>query len=223
MMKKMRQMKSIAIAVGLLLFSTSMRGQRSENFFTANITGASSILLNLVDERSFDYGIDHRFVYGDVYPDESGVIHLNLPNGEYEYIANRDGMRSKHGTFYISGRDIYFDVKLNSFANGTEEALRSSRQLVHNGNRAIDEKKYKEAREMFRVAAINGNADGMYSYAFMLKNGIGGRTDKEQAVFWLKEAFSHGHYYAEYRLQFFDEKWRWGVASGYSKASKFIQ
>lgn len=205
------------------LISLSMKGQGNADFYVANITGASSIMLNKVDYRSFDYGIDHRFVYGTVYPDESGNFRLNLPRGEYEYIAYGDGMRSKHGTFYISNRDISFDVQLSVITSASEDELRSSRQMVHDGNSAINEKEYKKARELFRLAAIDGNADGMYNYAFMLKNGVGGRTDKEQAFFWLKEALRHGHYAAEERLQYFNEKWRWGVSSGYDKPSKFIQ
>lgn len=201
-----------------------MKGQGNVDFHVANITGASSIMLNKVDYGSFDYGINHRFVYGTVYPDESGVIHLNLPRGEYEYIAYGDGMESKHGTFYISNRDTYFDVKLSPNAIVfEEEGLYSSRQLVHDGNTAISEKEYKKAREMFRQAAIEGNADGMYNYAFMLKNGVGGCKDKGHAFFWLKQALAHGHYTAEQRLDYFNEKWSWGKASGYGKPSKFIQ
>ena len=220
----MRQTKIIVMIFSFLLTSTSMKGQNGADFYTANITGASSIILNKVDYNSFDYGINHRFIYGTIYPDNSGVIHLNLPRGQYEYIAEQDGMRSKHGTFYISGRDIYFEVHLSPTELNTEDnGIRSSRQLVKDGNSFIDKKEYKKARELFYQAAIDGNADGMYNYAFMLKNGVGGRTDKEQAFFWLKEALTHGHYAAEQRLQYFNEKWRWGVASGYGKASKFIQ
>ena len=215
-------MKQITVIIALFLSAISVKGQ-SADFYVANISGASSIVLNQVDYRSFDYGIDHRFVYGTIYPNESGVIRLNLPRGQYEYIAEADGMRSKHGTFYISGKDLYFDVQLTPLDPGTEDELRSSRQLVKDGNDAVTQEDFKKARELFYQAALDGNADGMYNYAFMLKNGVGGRTDKEQAFFWLKEALTHGHYAAEQRLQYFNEKWRWGVASGYGKASKFIQ
>lgn len=209
--------------MGFSLISLSMKGQGNADFYVANITGASSVMLNKVDNRSFDYGIDHRFVYGTIYPNESNAFRLNLPRGEYEYIAYKDGRKAKHGTFYISNRDVYFDVQLNIIARSTDDEIRSSRQMVHDGNSAIYEKEYKKARELFHLAAIDGNADGMYNYAFMLKNGVGGRKDKEQAFFWLKEALRHGHYTAEERLRHFNEKWRWGVSSGYDKPSKFIQ
>ena len=216
--------KELIACYFLLLCAGSVHAQQNDGFYNVTITGASSIMLNQIDERSFNYGIDHPFVYGIIYANESGNIRLNLPKGQYEYIAEKEGMRAKHGTFYISTQDIAFDVHLNHVASGVEdESLRSSRQMVHDGDLAIGRNDYKRARDLFRQAAVDGHADGMYQYAFMLKNGVGGQKDKEQAVFWLKEALSHGHYYAEYRLQYFDEKWRWGVSSGYRKATKFIQ
>jgi len=210
----MRNYLFTIMATAFLMVSISGRGQQASNFYTANITGASSILLGKVDYDSFDYGIDHRFVYGTVYPDESGVICLNLPRGQYEYIAFRDGMKSKHGTFYISDRNIYFDVQLSPFLPELEdEEIYSSRQLVRDGNSAIDKKQYKKAREMFRQAAVDGNADGMYNFAFMLKNGVGGKRDKQMAYYWLKQALEHGHPYAGIRLDNFDQKWEWTIYS----------
>lgn len=217
-------MKQLTTFIALLFVALSSNAQSNADFYVANISGASSIELNDVDYRSFDYGIDHRFVYGTIYPNESGVIRLNLPRGQYEYIAEGEGMRSKHGTFYISNNDLYFDVQLEPLESGKENnQIHSSRQLVKDANEAINQNDYKKAREMFCQAALDGNADGMYSYAFMLKNGYGGRTDKQQALFWLQQAVSHGHYYAQERIDYFNQKWKWGVSSGYDKPSKFIQ
>ena len=212
------------VIISLFLVSISIRGQQSNDFYTANITGASSIMLNKVDDNSFDYGIDHRFVYGTIYPDESGVIQLNLPRGEYEYIAYRGGMKSKHGTFYIYNRNIYFDVQLSSaLFESEDEVPHSSRQLVKDGNSAIDKKEYKKAREMFRLAALDGNADGMYNFAFMLKNGVGGKKKKDVAYYWLKQALEHGHPYAGKRIEEFNQKWRWTIYSvAWGKGGKCI-
>lgn len=218
----MRIMKQLSVIIALFFSAITVKGQ-SADFYVANISGASSIVLNQVDYRSFDYGIDHRFVYGTIYPNESGVIRLNLPRGQYEYIAEADGMRSKHGTFYISGKDLYFDVQLTPLDPGTEDELRSSRQLVKDGNDAVTQEDFKKARELFYQAALDGNADGMYSYAFMLKNGIGGSTNKKEALSWLEQALSHGHYAAQQRIDYFKDKWDWGESYGYGKPKKFIQ
>lgn len=63
----------------------------------------------------------------------------------------------------------------------------------------------------------------MYSYAFMLKNGIGGSTNKKEALSWLEQALSHGHYAAQQRIDYFKDKWYWGESYGYGKPKKFIQ
>ena len=215
-------MKQITVSIAVFLFAITTKGQ-SADFYIANISGASSILLNNVDYRSFDYSIDHRFVYGTIYPNELGVIRLNLPRGQYEYIAEADGMRSKHGTFYISCKDLYFDVQLTPLKPDEEDELRSSRQLVKDGNDAISQEEFKKARELFHQAALDGNADGMYSYAFMLKNGIGGSSNKEEALSWLEDALSHGHYAAQQRIENFKKKWDWGLSLGYGRPKKFIQ
>ena len=217
----MRMMKLFSVIIAFFFFAITVKGQA--DFYVANISGASSIMLNDVDYRSFDYGIDHRFVYGTVCPNESGVIRLNLPRGQYEYIAEADGMRSKHGTFYISGKDLYFDVQLSPLDPGTENELRSSRQLVKDANDAITKEDFNKARELFYQAALDGNADGMYSYAFMLKNGVGGKSSKKEALSWLEQALSHGHFAAQQRIDFFKEKWDWGESYGYGKPKKFIQ
>lgn len=215
-------MKFYITAFWILSGIMNVSAQNSDNFYIVNITGAESILLNKVDYNSFDYGIDHSFVYGTVYPNQNGVISLNLPRGQYEYIAEAHEMRSQHGTFYVSNRNINFDVVFRQVATAQQE-LQSTRQMVRDADKCIDNKKYKQARELYFMAALDGNADAMYCLAFMLKNGVGGGKDKRQAVFWLQQALAHGHYAAQDRLEYFHEKWRWGLISGWKKARKFIQ
>lgn len=124
-------MKQLKLIIALFFTVISVNGQ-TDGFYAASISGASSILLNKVDYNSFDYGIGHPFAYGTIYPNESGIIRLNLPRGQYEYIAYGEGMKSKHGTFYISDRDLNFDVQLIP-STSEEEVHLSSRKLVKDG------------------------------------------------------------------------------------------
>lgn len=217
-------MKFYITAFWILSGIMNVSAQYSDNFYIVNITGAESILLNKVDYNNSDYGIDHKFVYGTIYPNEAGIICLNLPRGQYEYIAEGDGIIPQHGTFYISNRNIKFDLCLRPSISYNEDRLQSTRLMVRDANTSIDNKKYKEARKLFKLAAEDGNADGMYCLAFMLKNGVGGKKDRKQAVFWLQQAYNHGHYAAQDRLEYFHEKWKWGYMSiAWGKSRKYIQ
>ena len=94
----MRMMKQISVIIALFFSAITVKGQ-SADFYVANISGASSIVLNQVDYRSFDYGIDHRFVYGTIYPNESGVIRLIFHAGNMNILQKRMACARNMGHF----------------------------------------------------------------------------------------------------------------------------
>ena len=202
--------KVLLVSVLLLLCLTTTKAQ---DFFTVKISGVSSIIVCMIDERSYSYEFNYGRSYGEVEADETGSVTLTLPHHEYEYIAMMPGMKSQHGTFYVHRRNVYFNVRFQPAPEFDGGEVPSTRKMMQEGDSAIREKQYKKARELYRLAAEDGNADGMYKFAFMLKNGVGGKKDKLAAYYWLERAVEHGHPYAPMRLDNFDQKWRWTLYS----------
>ena len=61
----------------------------------------------------------------------------------------------------------------------------------------------------FYIAAEAGDADGMYAYAHMCYNGMGGSKNKNHAYVYMKMALEHGHPYAADKLEHFKNKYQW--------------
>ena len=133
-----------------------------------------------------------------------GTISLALPPGYYQYIAYAPGNKSVNGSFFIrsysANLDTSFDVILLSPDRGCDiyDAF-DGEALVRKGYELLDKKK-KDARKVFYVAAMEGNATAMWKYAQMCEEGKGGRKNKNHATYWYQQAAKHGESYAEAKV-----------------------
>ncbi len=209
--------------IGILTTAVSLSAQ-NERVYTVKISGASQLKIDKeVDYDHIYFNLDHPFAYDPIYPDASGVFFLELPAGSYEYVAYKKGMKTIHGSFYLFDRNLCFKILMRPLYSGeSSEDVCSSFKMFHDGNASIIDEEYDKARDFFRQGAESGEVSCMYNYAFMLKNGVGGKRDRKQAYFWLVQAYEHGHYNAEKRLVEFNKKWKWGYTSCLGKSWKDI-
>ena len=134
-----------------------------------------------------------------------GTISLALPPGYYQYIAYAPGKKSVNGSFYIrnyaANLDTSFDIVLLSPDRGCDiyDAF-DGEALVRKGYDLLYNKKKKDARKVFFVAAKEGNATAMWKYAEMCEEGIGGKKNKNHATYWYRQAAKHGESYAEAKV-----------------------
>lgn len=91
--------KVLLVSVLLLLCLTTTKAQ---DFFTVKISGVSSIIDSMIDERSYSYEFNYGRSYGEVEADETGSVTLTLPNHEYEYIAMMPGMKVSTAPFMLT-------------------------------------------------------------------------------------------------------------------------
>ncbi len=198
----------IAISV-LLLSSLSSYAQYNDETYTVNITGAPSITLDYmrnpgdIESHSFN----HEQNLGTYYPGDDGVIHIELSKGHYQYLVNWNSGNVQNGSFYISNRNVYFEVRYFPpvFNIDTPTTYSNAYRSL------ISYKKKKEARELFYIAAEAGHVDAMFDYARICWNGIGGKKDKNHAYHYINEALKHGHPLAATYIEHFKDKyvWKW--------------
>lgn len=193
----------------LLMGAMSLYAQYSDDTYTVNITGVSSIVLlgpdyqdtNMFDQESNPFNYANNM--GTYYPDTDGVIRIELKRGYYEYITRKQGM---NGSFYISDRNVYFDILELHPLFGI-----NTRKVIFDAYHCLTHKEKKKARELFQVAADAGNVNAMFYYSRMCYNGMGGGKNKNHAYHYMNEALKHGHPVAAYMLENFDDKrtWKW--------------
>lgn len=202
-------MKQLFTIVVLLLTTITTHGQYSDDTYTVNITGVSSIVLlgqdyqntSLFDQEAnpFNYASN----MGTYYPDTDGVIRIELKKGYYEYITGKQGL---NGSFYISNRNVYFDIMELPPLCGI-----NTRKVIFDAYRCLSNKEKKKARELFQIAADAGNVKAMFDYSRMCYNGMGGGKNKNHAYHYMNEALKHGHHFAAEMLENFNNKrfWKW--------------
>ena len=93
----------------------------------------------------------------------------------------------------------------------------SASQLVETGKRELRAKRYDAARDAFRKAAEQGDAEAAYQLGVMCHNGEGAEKDDAQAVEWHQKAAEQGHAKAQNALGRMYDK-GWGVSRNYSEA-----
>lgn len=201
-------MKQLIVISVLLLSSLSSYAQYNDETYTVNITGAPSITLDYMrnpgdmDTHSFDQ--DNNL--GTYYPNDDGVISIELSKGYYQYLVNWNSHGPQNGSFYIKDRNVYFEIRmLPPYCNI------DTKKTIEKAYRCLSNKKKKEARELFYIAAEAGNADAMFDYARICWNGIGGGKNKNHAYHYINEALKHGHPLAATYIEHFKDKyvWKW--------------
>lgn len=192
---------------------------QDHNYHTAHISGAKCIIVdyyidpyNSLRNKRFDF--DNNL--GTYYLGDDGVIHIELPDGYYQYMAVWENHEPQHGSFHLFNRDIYFEINLLPPFCGldTEKMVSKACSLAYEGH-------LKEARALFYDAANSGNVEAMFHYSTMCRIGEGGKTDKNHALHWMKRALERGHPYASHFLQNFDDKKFWKMNGGTPKKRKF--
>lgn len=201
----MRQAKLI-LTIALLLGAMSLYAQYNGDTYTVNITGAPCIMLDYVYRpgENTDHSFDMDNNLGTYYPDDDGIIRIPLKRGQYQYLVMWENSKPLNGSFYINSRNIYFKIRYLPPYFGVD-----CRKALDKGYQYFNERKKKEARNMFYIAAEAGDADGMYAYAHMCYNGMGGGKNKNHAYVYMKMALEHGHPYAADKLEHFKNKYQW--------------
>lgn len=199
----MKQVKLFLTFV-LLMGAISLYAQFNNDTYTVNITGAPCIMLDYVYRGNSDHSFDMDNNLGTYYPDDDGVIRISLKRGFYQYLVIWKNGKPLNGSFYIGSRNVYFEIRYLPPYFGLD-----SRKALDLGYKYFNEKKKKEARSMFYAAAEAGDADGMYAYAHMCWNGMGGKKNKNHAYVYMKMALEHGHPVAAKKLDHFKEKYQW--------------
>lgn len=197
---------NLFLAFILLLGVMTSYAQYSDDNYTVNITGVPYIILDYVYNpgENSDHSFDMDNNLGTYYPGDDGVISIPLKRGHYQYMAVWDGRKMLNGSFYIDRRNVYFKVRYFPPYFGID-----SRKALDKGYQYFNDKKKKDARKMFYIAAEAGDADGMYAYAHMCYNGMGGSKNKNHAYVYMKMALEHGHPYATDKLEHFKNKYQW--------------
>lgn len=185
----------------LLSCVITAHAQYSNDTYTVNISGAPCVILDY-DHRTFDF--DNNL--GTYYPDDDGVIHINLEKGDYQYMALWKGHESEplNGTFRIQSRNVYFKINYFPPLFGIDTV-----KLVEEAVGLYLHKEKKKARRLFQSAADAGNVTAMMYYAKMCRTGQGGSTNKNHAYHYINEAVEHGDTYASYLLDNFNDKRLW--------------
>lgn len=202
-------MKQLITITALLLSTLSSYAQYGDETYTVNITGAPSITLDYMRNpgEMETHSLDQDNNLGTFYPDTDGVIRIELSKGHYQYFVNWKSGNVQNGSFYISNRNVYFEIRYNPpvFNIDTPKTYSNAYRSL------ISYKKKKEARELFYIAAEAGHVDAMFDYARMCWNGIGGKKNKNHAYHYINEALEHGHPLAAYYLEHFKDKyvWKW--------------
>lgn len=196
----------ILLTIVLLMGAMSSYAQNTNDTYTVNITGAPCIMLDYVYRpgENSDHSFDMDNNLGTYYPDNDGVIRIPLERGFYQYLVIWKSGKPLNGSFYISNRNVYFEIRYLPPYFGVD-----SRKALDLGYQYFNEKKKKEARNMFFIAAEAGDADGMYAYAHMCYNGMGGKKNKNHAYVYMKMALEHGHPDAADKLEYFNNKYQW--------------
>lgn len=199
---------TLLLTIALLIGEMSLSAQNSDDKYTANITGASVLVLDymLRPGDNDTHPFDRENNLGVFYPDEDGVIRIELSNGYYQYLAKRKGRQPENGSFYISNRNVYFEIRMLPPFCGLD-----TRKIVNDAYYLLHNKKKKEARELLYTASEGGNVEAMYGYARLCYNGIGGKKNKNHAYHHMKRALERGHPYAGELLENFKDKrlWKW--------------
>lgn len=199
--------KTISIAV-LLLTAIVTWGQNNDRTYTVNITGPTELILDYMlrpgDNSTHSFDLENNL--GVYYPDKDGIIRIELPNGYYQYLATSGNSQPENGSFYISNRNVYFEVHPFPPFCGLD-----TQKIVYDAYNLLYHKKKKEARALLYTASEAGNVEAMYGYARLCYNGIGGRKNKNHAYHHMKKALEHGHPYAGRFLENFKDKrlWKW--------------
>lgn len=199
----MKQVKLFLTFV-LLMGAISLYAQFNDDTYTVNITGAPCIMLDNVYRGNSDHSFDMDNNLGTYYPDDDGVIRVSLKKGFYQYLVLWNGEKPQNGTFYITNRNVYFDIRYFPPYFGVD-----TRKTLDKGYMYFNSKKKKDARKLFYITAESGDADGMYAYAHMCYNGMGGKKNKYHAKLYMQKALEHGHPYAADKLEHFKEKYQW--------------
>ncbi|MBQ8064715.1 MAG: sel1 repeat family protein [Prevotella sp.] len=197
--------KTLSIVV-LLLSAILTWGQSNDKIYSANITGASVLVLDYMVKpgENDTHPFDRENNLGVFYPDDDGVIRIELPNGYYQYLAKRKGRQPENGSFYISNRSVSFELRMLPPFCGID-----TRKMVNDAYYLLHNKKKKEARELLYTASEGGNVEAMYGYARMCYNGIGGSKNKNHAYHHMKRALERGHPHAGELLENFKDKSLW--------------
>lgn len=196
-------MKHSRLFLVILLLSSVLTAfaQYNNDTYTVNISGASCVILGY-DHRSFDF--DNNL--GTYYPDDDGVIRVNLSKGHYQYMAIWKGNEHEplNGTFKISTRNVYFTIDYFPPLFGIDTV-----KLVEEAVKLYVHNQKKKARGLFQTAADAGNVAAMVYYAKMCRTGQGGSTNKNHAYHYINKAIEHGDTYASYLLDNFNDKRLW--------------
>lgn len=77
----------------------------------------------------------------------------------------------------------------------------NAQAVFNKGFRFLQSKDYKQAAQLFSVAAEQGLADAQYNLGELYKKGRGVKRNKKTAQRWYKAASAQGHVKAKYRMK----------------------
>ena len=141
----------------------------------------------------------------------------NPPTGDYFPVLTVNEL-DEDGSWYIVG---YYNFDKKKHWNHEEETLCVD-DLISLADEHWNNKKYKEAAELFLEAAEQSNAYAQYSIGYCYENGKGTNQDYRKAVEWYQKAAEQGHAKAQLALGLCYNSGN-GVPQNYAKAVEWFK